>query len=182
MNQKATIGHHIPGRLRMRVAHARNNPKLLDGIAKSLKSLSGVRDIDVSPATGSLLLHYNKNLYADFGKSLADAGEDSELFSLTQTVEEEAEIWASQSDLIRSVVEAVSALNEQLKGATGNQINLKVLAGLAATAIAFARRSEGTPLWVTLAIFTLHSHLELQREAQWTKFVNVQGSRPRRPA
>jgi hypothetical protein len=165
MSQKAAIGHHIPGRLRMSVPRAKNNPKVLQGIAKSIGTMTGVREVNVSPATGSILVHYQKAQYDQFPAALADLGDDSEMFSLTECVEQEAEILASRSDLIRSVVNAIRSLNEEIKSATGNQIDLKVLAGLAATAYAFWRRAEGTPLWVTLAIFTLHSHVELQRES-----------------
>jgi hypothetical protein len=165
MAQKAAIGHHIPGRLRMSVPHAKNNSKVLDGIAKSVGSLAGVRKVEISPQTGSIVVHYQKAQYNQFPSALADLGDDSEMFSLTESVAQEAELLASRSDLVRSVVDTIRSLNENIKSATGNQIDLKVLFGIASTAYAFLRRSEGTPLWVTLAIFTLHSHVELQREA-----------------
>jgi hypothetical protein len=165
MAHKVAIGHHIPGRLRISVLHAKNNRKVLEGIAKSVGSMAGVRKVDISPQTGSIIVHYPKAQYDQFPAALADLGDDSEMFSLTECVEQEAEIWASRSELVRSVVEAVNSLNENVKSTTGNQVDLKVLLGLAGSVWAFLRRAEGTPLWVTLLIFALHSHVELQREA-----------------
>ncbi len=51
--------HHLPGRLRLRLAALRRNPDLAARLRSSLAALPGLAGVDVNPLTGSVLVHYD---------------------------------------------------------------------------------------------------------------------------
>ena len=53
-----TYVHHIPGRLRIRTEGARRDPAQ-KALKEWLESLEGVKRVDVSPLTGSVLIRYS---------------------------------------------------------------------------------------------------------------------------
>ena len=172
------VVHHIPGRLRVRLSQARRNPILLRELHDLVKGFGGVRQVEINPATGSILVHYDpetpeqintliRNRSGDNGVDLMpDLGGVEDM---AENIQKEAEFLAAHSELARNVVNTVKALNQEVRVATGNAVDLKVLlpAGLAVWAFLKAGTEISTPLWVTLAIFSfnsfvaLHSHTTL---------------------
>lgn len=51
--------HHLPGRLRLRLAALRRNPALAARLRHTLAPLPGVADVEANPLTGSLLVRYD---------------------------------------------------------------------------------------------------------------------------
>ncbi|SPF43251.1 hypothetical protein SBA4_3010012 [Candidatus Sulfopaludibacter sp. SbA4] len=51
--------HHIPGRIRVRVAGVKHNPARASALKEWLQSLKGVERVDVNTLTGSVLIHYS---------------------------------------------------------------------------------------------------------------------------
>jgi hypothetical protein len=132
--------------------------------------------------TGSILVHYTPESQEQIESLLRDAGQaqgrssapaettgddaSPELFEadeLAEKIQREAEFLAAHSELAFHVVNAVKALNKQVRGATGNTVDLKVLvpAGFAVWAFFKAGAEISTPLWVTLAIFSFNSFVAL---------------------
>lgn len=54
-----TIVHQIPGRIRMRVPDKRNDAAYFSRLSESLAGIEGVRSSQVTPRTGSVVLHYD---------------------------------------------------------------------------------------------------------------------------
>ena len=52
--------HHVPGRLRVRVASTKGNPAAAEKLVRRLKARKGVRSIAVNPVTGSVLIQYDE--------------------------------------------------------------------------------------------------------------------------
>ena len=52
--------HHVPGRLRVRVASTKGNPAAAAKLVRRLKARKGVRSIAVNPVTGSVLIQYDE--------------------------------------------------------------------------------------------------------------------------
>jgi len=55
--------HHIPGRLRVRLAKLRHNQRAVAPLRAELLTIRGVKSVSVNPYTGSILLHYYQNEY-----------------------------------------------------------------------------------------------------------------------
>ena len=51
--------HHVPGRLRVRVARVRRNPELAEAVRRAMERVEGVQSAEANPLTGSVVLHYN---------------------------------------------------------------------------------------------------------------------------
>lgn len=169
----AKVVHHIPGRLRVRLPRARGNPALLRQLAEFVKAYGGVREVEINPATGSILVRYDpespdeirallretENARSDFD-SIPELGEADEL---AEKIQKEAEFLAAHSTLAQYVVNTVKALDRDIRVATDNAVDLKVLlpAGLAVWAFLKAGAEVSTPLWVTLAIFSFNSFVAL---------------------
>ena len=173
----ATVVHHIPGRLRVRVRHAKHDPRMLEDLRNFVSGLSGVRSVEINPVTGSMLVHYEPESQEEI-QALLQAAQQAqaqppvedeqppELFEadeLAEKIEREAEFLAAHSELAFHMVNAVKSLNKEIRAATGNTVDLKVLlpAGLAVWAFFKAGADVATPLWVTLAIFSFNSFVAL---------------------
>ncbi len=166
--------HHIKGRLRLKVSAARGNPSVLEEIRGSIADLPGVSGIHVNSRSGSILVHYSPKADADFHAQLTDHGARtggfmleppalSEVDEMAQRIEAEAEFLSQHSDTARVIVDAVKRLDVNIKRATHNAVDLKVLLplGLAAYSVVEIGIEASTPLWVTLGIFSFNSFISL---------------------
>jgi Heavy metal associated domain 2 len=166
----ATVVHHIPGRLRVRLPRASRDPRVLAELREFVSGLGGVRQVEINPVTGSILVHYHpesreqiQSLISRGNGSMDAPPELTGVDDLAENIEKEAEFLAGHSTLAFHVVNAVKALNREVRDATDNTIDLKVLlpAGLAVWAFFKAGAEISTPLWVTLAIFSFNSFVAL---------------------
>src|SRR2546429_6784768 len=81
----ARVMHHVPGRIRMKMPHAKGNEHLLAKIKEFLSPLPGVKDVEVNPITGSVIVYYNAALYDNFQQALDKYSERAKLFSLPES-------------------------------------------------------------------------------------------------
>lgn len=166
--------HHIRGRIRLKILASRPNPAILEEIRRSIADLPSVLGVQVNSRAGSVLVHYNPNTDADFHEELADHGERtggfileppglSEVDEMAQRIEAEAEFLSQHSDTARIIVDAVKQLDMNIRRATHNAVDLKVLLplGLAAYSVLEIGIEASTPLWVTLGIFSFNSFISL---------------------
>jgi hypothetical protein len=172
----ARVVHHIPGRLRVRLPRAQRDPRVLADLRDFIGGLGGVRCVEVNPATGSILVHYHPESQGEI-QSLLRQGQEQALIGLDapselmeaddliEKIEREAEFLSAHSELALRLVNAIKGLNREVRAATGNTVDLKVLlpAGLALWAFFKSGSDVATPLWVTLAIFSFNSFVALHR-------------------
>jgi hypothetical protein len=189
MQHKAHIAHHVKGRLRVRVPSAKGNPKALERIRQSLLPLAGVSEVSVSPSIGTITVNYDPKRHADFRKHLAGEGHHksqlaivnppklSEIDEVAETLEKEAEYLSSHSRTAKMVFDFVRSCDLQLKRATDNQIDLKVLAPLGLAVYAFVEMGieAATPVWLTLGLFSFNHFVDLHTHHE------AKASAPRRP-
>ncbi|MFN8474233.1 MAG: hypothetical protein U0822_18715 [Anaerolineae bacterium] len=60
----AKVASDIPGRVRLRVDQLKGHDGLAEPVAQTLGSIPGVKQVEVSSATGSILVVYDKKKYA----------------------------------------------------------------------------------------------------------------------
>jgi hypothetical protein len=175
------IAHQVPGRVRMKIPAGKGNAELLKQISEVFGVIPGIEEVVVNPTTGSVVLHYDTDRHDEFHGSFREHyaahgasngrmqgagimhGADTELDKLTHSIEEEAEYLARHSHTARVVVDFVKKLDGEIKRATNNNIDLKIV--FAAAIIGFTVLEVGataaTPVWVTLAIFTVNHFIEM---------------------
>ena len=188
MNLK--IEHQVPGRVRMKIPAGKGNPELLKQISEVFGVIPGIEEVTVNPTTGSVVLHYDTDRHDEFHGSFrqhydahhaahaADGsrGADTELDKLTHSIAEEAEYLARHSHSARAVVDFVKMLDHEIKSITNNNIDLKIV--FAVAIIGFTVFEVGataaTPVWVTLAIFTVNHFIEMhERQAHAEEIVKL---------
>lgn len=54
--------HHIPGRIRFKISDLRDSSTLAQALCKGLESISGVKWVEIRPASSSLIVHYEPRL------------------------------------------------------------------------------------------------------------------------
>ena len=159
----------------MRVRHAKRDPRMLRQLQEFVAGLQGVNSVEINPVTGSILVHYQPESHEEIQALLRQANDappssDEDLppalfeaDELAEKIEREAEFLSHHSELAFHVVNAVKSLNKEIRSATGNTVDLKVLlpAGLAVWAFFKAGAEISTPLWVTLGIFSFNSFVAL---------------------
>jgi hypothetical protein len=174
MQYQAHVVHHIRGRMRLKVKTAKNRPHALEQIRTALSEVSGVSSASANPLTGSILLHYQPMPPERFLEHLAERGEQTGLFALVdsqasdpnqamQEIDKKSTDFSSHSLAAVLIIDEIRKANLEVKKASDNTIDLKILAPLGvAVASALTIASEAaTPLWITLAMFSFQSFVSL---------------------
>jgi Heavy metal associated domain 2 len=169
MNLK--IAHQVPGRVRMKFPAGKGNPELLKQISDAFGVIPGIEQITVNPTTGSIILHYDTDRHDEFHGSFqhhyqahgSGHGAPTELDELTNRIQAEAEFLAGHSHSARAVVDLVKKIDREIKIATNNTIDLKILfaVGIIGFTVLEVGATAATPVWVTLAIFTVNHFIEM---------------------
>jgi cation transport ATPase len=172
------VAHHTPGRVRMKVPTAKGDPEAMRAIADSFAAVPGVESVSVNPTTGSLTLKYSATrqveVHANLGARIGDDYKppETEIDKLTDNIAREAEFLAEHSHTARMIVDFFTRLDAAIKRNTGNYVDLKIIlaAVIVGGTIFEVGMSAATPVWLTLAVFSvnhmvqLHQH-QLMREA-----------------
>jgi hypothetical protein len=170
------IAHQVPGRLRIKIPAGKGNPDLLKQISEVFGVLPGIEQITVNPTTGSILLHYDADRHDEFNGTFHhhcrahghDYPPRTEIDELTQRIEDEAAYLASHSHSARAVVDFVKKVDREIKLATNNTIDLKIVfaVGIIGFTVLEVGATAATPVWVTLAIFSLNHFIEMHPPQQ----------------
>jgi Heavy metal associated domain 2 len=167
---KARIEHKIPGRIRMRVPFAKTNPAILEVYKEAFSHIPGITTVITKPATGNIIIHYDTKREADFHERLSFYGiqhgtslPGDEINLMANKIKAEADFLAQRSEFAKTTVDFFSNLDKELKLTTGNMIDLKIVlaGGLAAFTFWEIGATAATPMWVTLALFSLNHFAEL---------------------
>lgn len=166
------IAHQTTGRVRLKVAAGKNDPELLGQIAETFSAIPGMEQITVSPVTGSIILNYNEDNQKAFNDRLmrnlmAQGGTPmigSEFEELAKKIENQAEFLAERSQTARAVVDFFKKLDREIKLATHNVVDLKIVlaVGIIALTVFEVGANAATPIWLTLSIFTFNHFIELR--------------------
>jgi hypothetical protein len=174
MPHHAKVAHHVRGRIRVKLPSVRGNVAVLRQVADSLASRDGVHSVECNVQTGSIVVHYDHTHQDSIQQDLQEHGRNSGLFLLAppevsevdqiaESIQREAEFLAEHSEAARKVVDSAKELNQKLRRATNNNVDLKVLLplGLALWALVEHDPELATPLWLTLSIFSFNSFVSL---------------------
>lgn len=157
----------------MTAAAAKGDPALLGQIKQLFVGVPGVQSIAVNATTGSLILHYDPTQHAEFCEHFQDRYSShavaastppaTEIDAAVDTIEAEAEFLASRSLTARSLVDFCKTVDQHLRVATNNTVDLKIVValGFAGLALLEIGVTAATPMWVTIAIFALNHLAEL---------------------
>jgi cation transport ATPase len=165
---KLQIAHQVPGRIRMKVPAGKDNAELLEQIKQTFSAIPGIEEVTVNPTTGSVVLHYDTHKHDEFcGHLHHHTGGNykpptNEIDSLADKIGQEAEYLAEHSHSAKVVVDFCKDLDKQIKVASGNMVDLKILlaAGIAGFTVFEVGATAATPVWVTLSVFALNHMIQ----------------------
>ncbi len=166
---KIDVAHQVPGRVRMKVPEAKGNPALLQQIADTFAAIPGIEQVTVNPATGSVVMHYDVERHDEFHGYFRDhvqaAGHhapSTEIDDFAHKIEEEAEFLARHSQTARAVVDFFKTADREIRRATDNNVDLKILLAAGIITITVLEvAAAATPVWVTLTLFALNHVIEM---------------------
>lgn len=165
---KARIEHSIPGRIRMKVPAGKNDPGILEAYREAFSLVPGILQVTTRPDTGSIVIQYDPeqehHMHAHLGAAQAEHRPDNEVAEVASQIEAEAEFLAEHSEFAKAALDFFRSCDRELKIATDNTIDLKIVlaGGLAAFTFLEIGAEAATPMWVTLALFSLNHFAELQ--------------------
>jgi hypothetical protein len=170
---RAKIAHHVPGRMRLKVDTAKGNDALMEEIRQTLANVPGIHDIQVNASTGSVTVHYAVDAHPEIHATIdhhqehfcvSHAAPTTKLDEMTKMIADEAEFLAEHSHSARVVVDFCKKIDMNIKKSTNNTLDLKVLLPLGLAGVAFLEigATAATPVWVTIALFSLNHFVELQ--------------------
>ncbi|MGO8844423.1 MAG: HMA2 domain-containing protein [Methylocella sp.] len=172
---KLHVAHQVPGRVRMKVASAKGNPELLKQIGETFGTIPGIERVSVNPATGSVVLHYDTDRHDEFHGGLKrhyqSAGiqccspPNTEIDVLANKIAGEADFLAQNSRSAKAVVDIFKKFDLEIKLASGNMVDLKIVLALGIIGITVFEvgASAATPIWLTLTIFTVNHAIEMHQ-------------------
>ena len=171
---KLEIAHQTHGRVRMKVPSAKGNPELLREIAETFGVIPGIERVTVNATTGSVILHYDTASHHTFHERLSQGflsgnqayrPPSTEIDEFANKIQAEAEYLASHSDTAKAVIDFLKTLDREIKVATNNVVDFKLLlaAGIIAFTVTEVGATAATPVWLTLVMFSLNHVIELQR-------------------
>jgi hypothetical protein len=73
----AQVAHAMPGRARLRVADRRGDAAYFASVSKGLSAIAGVRNVEVAPLTGSVLIQHSGPL-----ARIGAAAQEARLFAV----------------------------------------------------------------------------------------------------
>ena len=160
---KLRVVAHFPGRLRVRADRFRTDAECAREVRELLEASTGVTRVEVSPTTGSLLV-----LYDPRARSLDELLEQiihiAELEGIA-TEATAAELLA-QPEPGAHIHAAFGSLNDALRVASGNALDLKVTfpIALASGGVALLLRGpRGLPQWYDMMIWGFNAFMALNR-------------------
>jgi hypothetical protein len=176
---RAKVAHHVPGRMRLKLDSAKGNDALLEDIRQNLATMPGIHEILINASTGSVTVHYSVEAHPELLASI-DKHQDhfsvaqapapghvppgTKIDDMTRMIEAEADFLADHSDTARVVVNFCKEIDRNIKKATNNSVDLKVIVPLGLAAVTFLEigATAATPVWVTIGLFSLNHFIELQ--------------------
>jgi len=173
----ARIEHKTRGRIRIKVPHGKVNPGILETYRETFAAIPGIHSVTAKPETGSIVIQYDPNREAEFHRHFdhtcdehltmaSVARPDDQIDKIANEIEAEAEYLAAHSKFARTTVDFFKTCDRELKLATGNNIDLKIVLAVGLTAYTFLEIGglAATPMWVTLALFSLNHFAELHTD------------------
>lgn len=162
------VAHQVPGRIRLKVPAVKESPELIDQIKQMFHVIPGIEEVTVNPTTGSVVLQYDTDKHDEFHGHLQhhtgghERPPTNEIDALASKIEQEAEYLAEHSHTARVIVDYFKHFDEQVKIASGNVVDLKILLalGIAGFTIFEVGASAATPVWVTISIFALNHMIQ----------------------
>ncbi|MGO9056133.1 MAG: HMA2 domain-containing protein [Candidatus Binataceae bacterium] len=171
MLRSASIAHRIPGRIRIRIPSAKADAEFLEQARAAVASLPGVLEVSCNPLTGSILILHSPDSELEIEGSLTGGNGSTLPFVLETATSKPPAVpprrrrrkAPRQSYLATAVAETVTEIDDIVREATGNALDLKVLlplvaGGLGLTMLGKPRR---TPAWLTLLMFAFSSFISL---------------------
>jgi hypothetical protein len=173
------IEHKVPGRIRMKIPHAKDNPAFLKPFQNVFSAIPGIVKVKTKPDTGSIIIHYDPHHEAEFQREFGrccaqhemtvhSALPGDEIGEMAKKIEAEAEFLAERSQAVRVTVDMFKKLDYQIKSVTDNTIDLKIVlvCGLAVATFVEIGAEAATPMWVTLALFGVNHFIEMKQEGR----------------
>lgn len=182
----AEVAHAVHGRVRLKIPAAKHDPDLLNRIKAAFTGLPGVDAVEIKPSSGSLVIYYDPDHHPEIASLFLSLSQTesapltvahpsvpqqaaphraptNKVDDMTRTIEDEAEFLAEHSMFARTVVEAVKELDRKIKRSTNNNVDLKIMVPIALAGVTFLEigAAAATPMWVTLAIFSMNHFVEL---------------------
>jgi Heavy metal associated domain 2 len=161
---KLSIAHQVPGRVRMKIPSAKGNPELLQQISETFAVIPGIEHVTANPLTGSVVLHYDVDRHHEFhGRLQPGAAPPTQIDDFANKLQQEAEYLARTSDSAKAVVDFCKKLDREIKVATGNAVDLKIVFAVGIVGVMFLEigATAATPVWVTFAIFAVNHFVEM---------------------
>jgi hypothetical protein len=173
---KLKIAHQVPGRVRIKIPSGKGNPELLRQVADAFGQIPGIVRVDVNATTGCMVLRYDTERHDEFhgvlsghihGPEGPPRPPATEIDALADKIEKEAEYLAEHSATARAIFDFVKDADRQIKAATSNNLDLKMVlaAGVIAVTVLEIGASAATPVWVTLLLFATNHYVELHETA-----------------
>jgi hypothetical protein len=173
MLRSGSIAHRIPGRIRIRIPSAKGDSEFLEQARAALSALPGVLEVSCNPLTGSILVLHLPGAELELEGAMTSENGSTLPFVLTAAQPDvdpprrRHRRAPRQSYLASAITETVADLDDAIRAATGNALDLKVLLPILAGGIGLTmmlRGSRRTPLWLTLMIFAFTSFTILHGE------------------
>ncbi len=129
-----TVVSFVPGRIRVRADRSLRSSDSMRALQELLAGLGGVREVQVNPTTGSLLMSYDPETL-DMAELLL-AVQNANVKVVVPGLDQQASVEEGVSGVARSINDCFSQVDRAVSRATGGRLDAKAVAPLALGAVA----------------------------------------------
>jgi hypothetical protein len=146
----------------------------MEDMRRMIAAVPGVHEIKTNDAIGTMTVLYDPRRHDELKALLAATAPPPEpakpsgphiedLSHLDTMLEKEAEFLSAHSHTAAALIGSVSRLDQEIKRATGNAVDLKLIGPLALAVAVFLELgvAAATPVWLTLGLFSVNHFIEL---------------------
>jgi hypothetical protein len=175
MRNRVETLHHIPGRIRLKIAEAKGDDARCAQVRRIVNSVDGVRHVKTSRITGSITINYDKD-DGNFRQRLEKALQENDAFlsfivpelsqaeKISELIKSDAELLRKRSRVADSLYTAIKRIDLTLKRATNNMIDLKLLLPLALAGYSLFTDRKRIPLvLLMLLLLVIHTFATLNQ-------------------
>lgn len=172
MLRSASIAHSSPGRIRIRIPSAKGDSEFLEQARAALCALPEVLEVSCNPLTGSILILHSPGTELELEGAMTSHNGSTLPFVLAaekphvDPPRRRRRKGPRQSYLASAVAATVGDIDDIVREATGNALDLKILLPIGAGLLGLAMlgKPRRTPIWLTLLMFSFSSFISLHGE------------------
>lgn len=162
MLPEAQLTHFTTGRLRLKIRTKRGDEAYFASLRERLAQLPLVRDVEINPVTGSVLISHGLEVTPEAAAPMAEYAERSGLFRLSIPA-------VGRSPVARTITDTFTSVDRRIQGFTNGDFDLPTVTTLGLAGFGLFQIGKGNvvaPAWYVVFWYAMNIFMKAQPAPQ----------------